>query len=152
MQLTTVLASAGLVATALAAPSPRAAAATFKTAAAPQWTITSMTRPCDQTDTKCTWSFGINRNDGSEIQTCTFDITTGEPGASRTDLKDPGAPCGPYKVTTGWSNVFGDDAGFTTLSVVDVNARLIAWPSYTDAELANGATVQPDKSWDVSGI
>ena len=44
-----------------------------------------------------------------------------------------------------WSGQFGENAGFQTLSVV--KAGQIVYPAYTDAELVDGQTVSPDKSF-----
>lgn len=35
----------------------------------------------------------------------------------------------------------------TTLAVVNYSANLIVYPGYTDAEVASGAVVTPDKSY-----
>jgi hypothetical protein len=54
--------------------------------------------------------------------------------------------CGSYTVTSGWSGQFGAGNGFTVLAVKDTTANLIAYPSYTDNQLAGGAVVA-DQAW-----
>ncbi|KAI1073799.1 small secreted protein [Whalleya microplaca] len=141
MQFTTTILAAILSATALAAPTP---AAEVKSAMAdvPQWTIEGLKRVCDQADTSCTWSFGIDTH-LAPTTACSFTVT-GSP-ASRTGSS--GHVCGDYTVSSGWSGQFGEGNGFTTLSVVDFGKKLITWPAYTDKQLANGAVVTPDLSY-----
>ncbi|KAI0505189.1 hypothetical protein F5B22DRAFT_628519 [Xylaria bambusicola] len=115
-------------------------------AAIPNWTITSMKRVCNTADTSCTWSFGIKT--GSAAATpCSF-VITGKP-ASHSDLTAM-KTCGSFSVTAGWSGQFGP--GFTTLAVHNNANGQIAWPAYTDAELAGGKAVTPDKSWAVTQL
>jgi len=146
MQFTTaVLAVATLASGALAAP----AQAVSMSANVPQWTIVSLKRPCNGADTQCTWFFGINTNDGSAATPCTIVVNAagGQP-ASRTDFQD--ARCGRFRINGGWSGQFGP--GFTVIPVVDDAAHVIAYPAYEDAVLANGATVRPDRSYNVERV
>ncbi|GAW13711.1 hypothetical protein ANO14919_031000 [Xylariales sp. No.14919] len=122
-------------------------AAPTAAAAIPDWTIKGIKRVCNAADTSCTWSFGINTNTGAADTACKFAIT-GTP-ASHSDTvgtKD----CGAFSVTAGWSGQFGP--GFTTLAVHNNANGQIAWPAYTDAELAGGKVVSPDKSWAVTQL
>jgi hypothetical protein len=141
MQFTTLLVSALLSATGLAAPSQPRAAAISMMAEATTWTITGLSRVCNAADTSCTWSFGINN--GSATTPCT-EVVTGSP-ASQTN----GGPatCGAYTVTSGWSGQFGAGNGFTTFAVVDYATGLIVYPAYTDKQVASGALVTPDQSY-----
>ena len=136
-----------LSATALAAPAP---APEVKAMAAQQtWTIEGMKRVCDKADTTCNWSFTVNA--AGAKQACNFAVKkSGSTPASRSPGK--GANCGAYTVTSGWSGQFGPDAGFTTLSVVNNPKRLIAWPAYTDKQLAGGKVVKPDQSYPVQSL
>ncbi|KAL4803360.1 hypothetical protein BDV18DRAFT_144639 [Aspergillus unguis] len=129
MNMNTLLLALGVASTALAAPT------TKSTRQADSWTITSLSRTCDDADTTCTWTFGIDN--GVDNTPCTFD-TTGSP-ASQAD----GGPatCGVYTVTSSWSGQYGEDNGFTTLAVVDYDAGLLVWPGYSDADLAGGEVV-----------
>ncbi|KAF2965484.1 hypothetical protein GQX73_g8096 [Xylaria multiplex] len=113
-------------------------------AAIPNWTIKGLKRVCNANDTSCTWSFSINTNTGAAATPCTFAIT-GSP-ASHSDTSGTKA-CGAFSVTAGWSGQFGP--GFTTLAVHNNANGQISWPAYTDAELAGGKVVSPDKSWAV---
>ncbi|KAK5626592.1 hypothetical protein RRF57_002307 [Xylaria bambusicola] len=116
-------------------------------AAIPNWTITSMKRVCNTADTSCTWSFGIQTSSTAAATPCSF-VITGNP-ASHSDLTTM-KTCGVFSVTAGWSGQFGP--GFTTLAVHNNANGQIAWPAYTDAELAGGNVVTPDKSWAVTQL
>ncbi|RYO76203.1 hypothetical protein DL766_001017 [Monosporascus sp. MC13-8B] len=136
MQLTTTLLTALLSATALAAP------------AVPDWTIVGMKRTCNKADTSCTWSFKIDTHLAAPTP-CSFTVT-GNP-ASHTNAN--GKQCGPYQVGAGWDGSFGPGQGFTVLSVVDHQKKLIVWPGYTDKELGTtGQVVSPDKSYAPASI
>lgn len=141
MQFTTLLVSALVSATGMAAPSQPRAGAVSMMAEASTWTITSLSRTCNAADTSCTWTFGINN--GTATTPCT-EVVTGTP-ASQTN----GGPatCGPYTVTSGWSGQFGAGNGFTTLAVVNYPAGLIVYPAYTDKQVSTGAVVTPDQSY-----
>lgn len=146
MQFTTILVSALLSATGLAAPTEARSGAVSMMAEASTWTITSASRVCNAADTSCTWAFGVNNGTGTTA--CT-EVVTGSP-ASQTN----GGPatCGVYTVTSGWSGAFGPGNGFTTFAVVNYPANLIAYPAYTDKEVASGAVVTPDKSFTPQAI
>ncbi|ORY70379.1 uncharacterized protein BCR38DRAFT_421880 [Pseudomassariella vexata] len=134
MQFTTALLTAVLSATSLAAPAPIDARAT-------QWTIKSLTRTCTAgTRGTCTWSFNISPTASAVVHCALTTVGDGTHDATKTN----GGPvqCGRYSVSTGWSGQFGP--GFTTMAVVDQSAKLIGYPSYTDAELAGGKAA--DKS------
>ncbi|KAI1278217.1 hypothetical protein F5Y07DRAFT_69035 [Xylaria sp. FL0933] len=115
--------------------------------AIPNWTMTGLKRVCNTADTSCTWSFGIQTNTGAAATPCSF-VITGTP-ASHSDLTAM-KTCGTFGVTAGWSGQFGP--GFTTLAVHNNANGQIAWPAYTDAELAGGKAVTPDKSWSVTQL
>lgn len=134
MQLTTLFLSA-LAGTALAAPSAEleTRATNNMMVAGKTWTITNFKRVCGAANKQCTFTYGINTNDGSAVTQCNYKAT-GNPAshASYSNVK-----CGAFTVgqskaersesrtrlltrRTGstWSNQFGNDKGFTTLSVV----------------------------------
>ncbi|KAI2610343.1 small secreted protein [Hypoxylon fragiforme] len=146
MQFTTLLLSTLLTTTTtLAAPTP-ATASKSAVADVPQWTLEAFQRVCDAADTSCTWSFTINTHlAGAASTPCSFVVKAGAKPASHTD--SAGNACGKYTVGSGWSDQFGPENGFTTLSLVDNEQKLITWPSYTDKALAGGAPVTPDLSW-----
>ncbi|KAH7014375.1 uncharacterized protein B0I36DRAFT_369338 [Microdochium trichocladiopsis] len=137
---------AGLVSFASAAPAARVSRAADGEDV-PQWTIESMKRECDAADTSCAWSFGIqnNRVAGAAAVPCNFTVVAGEKPASQTDVA--GIQCDFFTVSGGWSGQFGPDAGFTTLSIANFDTKLIAYPAYTDKELAGGQVVVPDRSY-----
>ncbi|KAL2822758.1 hypothetical protein BDW59DRAFT_149103 [Aspergillus cavernicola] len=122
---------------ALAAPAP----AKSMMVANSEWTIESLKRVCNSADTECTWTFGINPGSGSTD--CTY-VVEGSPASQAS-----GGPstCGDYTITSGWSDQFGAENGFTTLSVVNEGTRQIVWPAYNDAQLAGGNVVTPDQSY-----
>ncbi|KAI0125624.1 hypothetical protein BJ170DRAFT_684884 [Xylariales sp. AK1849] len=142
MLSTSVALSAIFASLALAAPAT-ARAESKSMMAEGDWIIESLKRTCDSGDTLCTWEFGIDTQ-MAPATACKFTIP-GHP-ASQTGLVSP-ASCGDFQVTTGWSDQFGADQGFTTLSVVNTVSKLIVWPAYTDAQLVNGAVVVPDQSY-----
>ncbi|KAL4940980.1 hypothetical protein BDV06DRAFT_195529 [Aspergillus oleicola] len=135
--LTTILLSALAATPALAAPATTKSMMVANT----QWTIESLKRVCNAADTKCTWTFGINA--GSGATDCTY-IVEGSPAS---EVNGGPSTCGPYTITSGWSDQFGADAGFTTLSVVNEDTRQIVWPAYTDKQLDGGEVVSPDQSY-----
>jgi len=147
MQIKTILA-ATFATVAVAAPTPaiQITGATQNTVVG-TWTIRGATRTCNSGNTQCTWTFGVDRRDGSAIKTCTFK-QTGSP-ASQSDITTPQACGGPYTVTLGWSGIFGPGNGFSTLALKDRSAGLISYPSYEDSALANGKAVSPDRSFNV---
>ncbi|KAJ2896075.1 hypothetical protein MKZ38_005903 [Zalerion maritima] len=112
----------------------------------PEWTIESMLRCCNEADTSCEWSFGINTNDGSASTPCTMTVSaSGSTPASEADGGQ--VACGVFTVTSGWSGQFGEGNGFTVLSVVNYAKGLIVWPGYTDVQLDGGEVVEPDQSY-----
>ncbi|KAI1847499.1 hypothetical protein JX265_000749 [Neoarthrinium moseri] len=140
MHFSTAVISAVLSATALAAPA-------LESRADPNWTITSMKRVCNAADTSCTWTFGIDTH-LSAATPCSFTVT----GSPASQTSNTGSTCGAYTVSSGWSGQFGPGNGFTTLAVVDNTRRKIAFPAYTDKQLAGGAVVTPDQSYPASSL
>ncbi|KAK7428460.1 hypothetical protein QQZ08_005079 [Neonectria magnoliae] len=146
MQFSAAFLAAILSATTLAAPAPAPAEkAVSMMAATPQWTIQGLNRKCDTADKTCTWNFGIKTSSGTTACKYVVKSTKATPKASRSN----GGPskCGDFTVTSGWSGQFGAGNGFTTLSVVSNSKRQIAWPAYTDKQLAGGKTVKPDQAY-----
>ncbi|KAJ1322832.1 hypothetical protein MN608_11678 [Microdochium nivale] len=136
---------AGLAAP-LAAAAPASAAGVSMMAAVPQWTIENMKRVCNAADSSCDWSFGIQTNVGAASVPCAFTIkAAGGKPASATD--GAGFKCGVYTVSEGYSDQFGKDNAFITLSVANFDTRNIAFPAYTAKELAGGKVVSPNKSY-----
>jgi hypothetical protein len=140
MQLTQILVTA-LFAASAAFAAPTANEKSMM-AAGPQWIIENMKRVCNNDNSSCTWTFGVNAGSGAATG-CTY-VVKGSP-ASRAS----GGPsnCGDYTITSGWSGQFGEGNGFTTLSVVDNKKRQIVWPAYTDKQLQGGKVVMPDQSY-----
>jgi hypothetical protein len=140
MQFTTavlaVLATAGVT---LAAPSPNVQMATGST-----WTIQDFKRAC--ANNVCTYTYGINTNDGSAVTGCAYQVS-GNP-AERASYNN--VHCGNFVISSNWSGQFGEGNGFQTLAVV--RGKQIAYPAYNDAQLANGATVKPDQSYPVQNL
>ncbi|TLS30666.1 hypothetical protein PpBr36_03938 [Pyricularia pennisetigena] len=138
---TTILALAATLTGAVPTPAGQAKS---MVADVPQWTMTDFTRTCNDADTECKVQFGIDTNAGgnSTATPCSYSVTA-ESKASRASVAN--VDCGKYKVSSGWSGQF--EVGFTTLSVVDSEKRLIVWPAYTDEQLVNGKAVSPDQSY-----
>ncbi|CAI7603638.1 unnamed protein product [Penicillium crustosum] len=140
-ELTQLILTTGLLASsAFAAPADTSVKSMM--ADSPQWTLQNTKRVCNPEDTSCTWTFGIYPGAG-DATPCTY-VVAGSP-ASRAN----GGPaaCGGFTVTSGWSGQFGEENGFTTLSVVDNASKQIIWPAYTDKQLAGGQVVKPDQSY-----
>ncbi|KAL4757144.1 uncharacterized protein BDW70DRAFT_143883 [Aspergillus foveolatus] len=137
LSLNLLLATLSLSSAAFAAPSSAKSMMVANT----QWTITSLKRVCGTADTKCTWTFGIDT--GSDSTDCTYVVT----GAPASHANGGPAQCGDFTITSGWSDQFGAENGFTTLSVVNESTRQIVWPAYTDKQLAGGKVVTPDQSY-----
>ncbi|KAL4746531.1 hypothetical protein BDW72DRAFT_33929 [Aspergillus terricola var. indicus] len=137
LSLNLLLATLSLSSTAFAAPSSAKSMMVANT----QWTITSLKRVCNTADSECTWTFGINT--GAHSTDCTY-VVKGSPASQ---ANGGPAQCGDFTITSGWSDQFGADNGFTTLSVVDESTRQIVWPAYTDKQLAGGNIVTPDQSY-----
>lgn len=151
MQFTAALLTSTLAGLTLASPVPRDIT-TQSAAADTEWALRNVTRQCDDAETMCAWNFGIDTStNGSAVTLCPY-MVSATPTANATAA--PGGPvaCGVFTVTSSWSGQFGDGTGFTTFAVVDYNQSLIAYPSYTDVELANGTAVTPDRSYPVQTL
>lgn len=147
MRFTPIIAAGLAAPLATAAPTTRSdGAVSMMATAIPEWTIESANRACNADDSACVWSFGIQTNTGAASVPCSFTVNAadGKP-ASQTDAA--GIACGAFTVSEGWSSQFGIENAFTTLSVADFASRLIAYPAYTDKELAGGAVVSPNRSY-----
>lgn len=114
------------------------------------WTIESAKRVCDKADTACNWTFAVNAGSAGKTNCAFTTKKTGSTVASR--APNTGSTCGPYTVTSGWSGQFGEGQGFTTLSVVNRSKKQIAWPAYTDKQLAGGKVVTPNQSYPVQAL
>ncbi|CAJ2511205.1 Uu.00g068300.m01.CDS01 [Anthostomella pinea] len=144
MQFTTAILSTLLAGSAVASP--------LSTFAATEWTIESLKRTCATDDSSCTWTFGISTGaEGAAATACTYEVKSSAT-ANATEASGGPVTCGAYTVTSGWSGQFGAGQGFTTLSVVDTDSKLIAYPAYTDTQLVNGTVVTPDLSFPVQTL
>ncbi|KAM3417424.1 hypothetical protein BST61_g5670 [Cercospora zeina] len=137
---TTALALLTAASASLASPVPDQAQNMMATST-PNWTIEKFTRTCNTDDTLCNYTFGINLNNGQPATGCNYNAS-GKP-ASRATYQN--VQCGDFRIGSTWSGQFGEGEGFQTLSVV--KDRQIIYPAYTDKQLVNGATVQPDQSY-----
>lgn len=153
MHFSTAALAAILPVLAFAAPNTQRSNPAVSMAAGQSWTIRSMKRVCNSADTSCKWSFGIDTdNDGPGAPTgCSYEVKSKD-GKPASQSPEDGVDCGAFRVTSGWSGQFGPGNGFTTLSVVDWNKKLIAWPAYNDRDLAGGKVVSPDRSFAVQKL
>ncbi|KAI1506226.1 hypothetical protein F5X99DRAFT_127563 [Biscogniauxia marginata] len=115
-----------------------------------EWTIQSLSRTCSDDGASCTWNFGIATGEGDPTP-CAY-VVNATAEAPATQANGGPAQCGIYTVTSGWSDQFGADQAFTTLSVVDYDKKLIVYPAYTDSQIANGTVVTPDLSFPVQNL
>ncbi|KAF5009917.1 hypothetical protein FDECE_3902 [Fusarium decemcellulare] len=141
MKFSTTIVAALFSATGMAAPASGTTEVSMM-AASPQWTLQGLKRTCDKADTTCTWNFKINTGSGAATP-CKY-VVKAKKGASKAN----GGPskCGTFTITSGWSGQFGADKGFTTVSVVSSQKKII-YASYTDKQLAGGKVVKPDQSY-----
>ncbi|KAI1494518.1 hypothetical protein F5X96DRAFT_665812 [Biscogniauxia mediterranea] len=152
MQLASTIFSALLAAAAGPSAVLAAPAAPVSTFAAAEWTIQSLSRTCSADGAQCVWDFGVwTGEEGSEATACVY-VVNATDAAPATQASGGPAACGVYTVTSGWSDQFGADQAFTTLSVVDYPSKLIVYPAYTDAQLANATVVEPDLSFPVQTL
>ncbi len=111
-------------------------------AQAPEWIVKDFTRSCNARRTACQVTFSIDTQIAPPTD-CGFIIS----GAPAVQSPQSGITCGPYTISSSWSDQFGPDNGFTTYSVIDWANHLIIWPAYADSEVPNHAAVTPDKSY-----
>lgn len=125
MQFTTAfLALLATASSAIAAPAPEAAADVSMMAAGQTWTMKDFKRVCG--GGTCTYTYGINTNDGSAVTNCNYKVT-GNP-ASRQSYQN--VKCGAFTIGSTWSGQFGEGKGFQTLSVVK-GKQIIVSPEYS---------------------
>lgn len=135
----------------LAATAALAAPAALNARDLGNWSFNGVTRSC--TDQQCHWYFeigaGLPNGGPSFVQPCDYYVNA---ASGKIAARSNGGPanCGDFTLTSGWSNQFGDDHGFTTLSVVYNPLRQIAFPAYSDDELADGKA--DDKTYPVQQL
>ncbi|KAK4225776.1 hypothetical protein QBC38DRAFT_251455 [Podospora fimiseda] len=104
------------------------------------WTIHGLYRLCNPFDTICTWNFQIHNNVGRYAPVpCSLPVVENkEQGipASRNHVEN--YKCGPFDLSSGWSGEFGEEKGFTTLTVADVRARLVVQCAFADGQVGGG--------------
>lgn len=127
-----------LAATVLAAP---------RLPAIKPWTIEGVKRSCDAADTKCTWHFTVNTHSEGITPTNVDFVVEASNGAPASRSVGKPSAFGKFTVTSAWSDAFGDAHGWTTLSLVDNDRKLITFPAYTDEQVRGGATVRPDQTY-----
>ncbi|KAH7310599.1 hypothetical protein B0I35DRAFT_412091 [Stachybotrys elegans] len=110
-----------------------------------EWTIESLQRVCDEQDTQCTWTFTINTNtEGVEPTSVEYIVeASGETPASQA-IGGP-SEFGVFTVTSTWSDVFGIEDAWTTMSVIDFERGILVYPAYLDRQVAGGEVVEPDQ-------
>ncbi|OAA41063.1 hypothetical protein NOR_05645 [Metarhizium rileyi] len=144
MQLTQTIVAALFAASSVVA-APAQPEKSMMTTGVPEWTIESAQRKCNKENTQCNWTFKINPKIYSKTP---VNFVVKKSGSSPASQSNGGAQrFGDYTITSGWSGQFGEGRGFTTFAVVDNKNRRITYPSYSDAEVANGKVVSPDKSY-----
>ncbi|KAI6356916.1 hypothetical protein MCOR25_007823 [Pyricularia grisea] len=115
---------------------------------------TAMTIANTTTQLSTTTVHGGHDNDDKERCRWSFTVVTQQRGRQRCSFEAgrrasvAEVDCGGHFVVSGgWSGQFGDGQGFTTLSVIDRERRLIVWPAYRDSQLEGGKVVRPDQSY-----
>lgn len=115
------------------------------------WKIKNFNRKCtnggngndESKDKDCTIRFEIEQP-GKSTSKCEYKIDSLRASISNHKCNDNGNE---YNIGAQWSDFFGPDKGFTTLSVVDQKNKRIVWPAYSDTELKNGQNFSPDKTY-----
>jgi len=116
------------------------------------WTLEGFHRLCDYpSDQICMTSFVINQGvpEMGKVP-CSYLVVRSEsaPDVPASRTANTGWRCGPYLVTSSWSDVFGEDKGFTTLSIIDEPRHFVVYPSYSDEDLGvEGEVVTPDRKF-----
>jgi hypothetical protein len=139
MHYTTVLAFATA---ALAAP------ARFMPLANEEWTIENMQRRCTVTPrNECVWTFKINQHKEGVAPTDVRYVVNGT--SAVLPSRSVGGPSkhGIFTVTSTWSDYFGVENAWTTMSVIDYKRGVLIYPAYTDKQLAGGKVVKPDQTY-----
>ncbi|CAH0054674.1 unnamed protein product [Clonostachys solani] len=126
----------------LASPTPRSAGSKSMRADEPEWIIESLKRACNDADSQCDWSFRINTQ-AADATECVYSVQ-GSPASHTNGALDR---CGVFSIQSGYSDVFGEDNTFSTLSISDDARELIIWASYSEKLLAGGQVVSPDQSY-----
>jgi hypothetical protein len=132
---------AALASTALAAPTM------FMTVTAEEWTIESVKRDCGDDDKSCVWNFSINTHAADAEPTAVKYVVNATDAAPASRATGGPSEFGVFTVTSTWSDYFGEEEAWTTLSVIDYDRGVLVYPAYKDKQLADGATVEPDQSY-----
>ncbi|KAI1106765.1 hypothetical protein F4804DRAFT_285035 [Jackrogersella minutella] len=139
----TILSASASLAAPLSMAAPNAA----------EWTITSLSRACDDGDKTCVWKFGVDTGEDGVAATSVANYTVNATDSAPASRAIGGPQTfGNFTVTSTWSGQFGEGEGFTTLSVIDYAKGLIVYPAYKDTQLANGTVVSPDQSYPVQNL
>ncbi|KAK4163705.1 hypothetical protein QBC43DRAFT_212311 [Cladorrhinum sp. PSN259] len=105
-----------------------------------RWLVTDTHRICDHFDTFCSWAFQIRTNIGRYAPVpCAVPVRDDKENripASHGHAED--YKCGPYQVSVRWEGMFGAGNGYTTLAIVDHQAKLGIWPAYADWQVEGG--------------
>lgn len=138
MYFTTLLAFATA---ALAAP------ARFMSQAAEEWTIESLSRTCTDELDQCVWTFTVNTYAEDVEPTEVRYVINGTDDTPATRAIGGPSEYGVFTVTSNWSDYFGEDEAWTTLSVIDYERGVLVYPAYTDVQVEEGEVVEPDQTY-----
>lgn len=139
MHFTTIVAFA---ATALAAP------ARIMSQAGETWTIENLQRRCTSTPkNECVWTFRINTHTSGVASTDVRYIVNGTSTIPPSRAVGGPSTFGKYTVTSTWSDYFGVEEAWTTMSVIDYKRGVLVYPAYTDKQLKGGSIVKPDQTY-----
>ena len=131
----------GFTATALAAP------ARFMPLAAEEWTIESLKRVCDDDDTTCKWTFSVNTHaEDVEPTEVTYVVNATDDTVASRAIGGP-VEASIFTITSTWTDYFGIEEAWTTLSVIDYERGVLVYPAYKDKQLEDGEVVEPDQTY-----
>ncbi|KEY71774.1 hypothetical protein S7711_06529 [Stachybotrys chartarum IBT 7711] len=143
--LQSILVSMSLATTAFSAPARLMSLAE-------EWTIESLSRTCNEEDTSCTWTFSINTHaDGVEPTDVVYVVNATASAPASRAIGGPSSH-GIFTVTSTWSDYFGIEDAWTTMSVIDYERGVLVYPAYLDTQLAGGEVVEPDQTYVVESI
>lgn len=129
-------------ATAIAAP------ARFMPQTGEQWTIESLQRRCTlQPRNECVWTFRVNTHAEDVEPTEVRYIVNGTDDTLPSRAVGGPSDFGIFTVTSTWTDYFGIEDAWTTLSVIDYERGVLVYPAYTDKQLAGGPIVKPDQTY-----
>lgn len=115
--------------------------------AAEEWTIASLKRVCNEQDTTCTWTFHVDTHAEDVEPTAVEYVVNGTDSTAASHAIGGPQKFGIFTVTSTWTDYFGFQEAWTTLSVIDYARGVLVYPAYKDTVLAGEEVVVPDQTY-----